>query len=264
MGRDCAGIVVEVGSNVERLKVGDAVWADNAYPEGCYAEYVLLDEAITGLAPTALSLAEAATVPLVGLTAKQAFNFGGLPGAKMTNIVVLGGSGGVGHMALQIARAWAPDAQITTTCGTRNLDFCAQNGANRVVDYHAENWQDVVDSRSVDIIFDTVALVGTGELAYGALKDGGSYVTLLSQSLASDTTAASRPSVKQHFFLTDASDYRQLDVLRDLADAGQLKPSVEKTFTTAEIAACFNHSMAGHTTGKSSMVPSNVHAWTII
>jgi len=255
-GRDCAGTVLEVGADVRRLKVGDKVWADNAQPEGCYAEYALLDEAITGLAPSTISLAEAAVLPLVALTAKQGLEYSGLPNRRLDTIVVLGGSGGVGHVGVQIARAWAPDAQIYTTCGTRNQDFCRQMGADHVIDYHEQEWQDVVPALSADIIFDTVAIAGTGELAYKVLKDGGNYVTLLSSSLASDATAKSRPSVSQNFFLTNSSDYRQLDTLKDLVDAGKVSPVVDRTFTTKEIAECFNYSMAGHTVGKTSMVPS--------
>lgn len=255
-GRDCAGTVVEVGPDVTRLKVGDAVWADNSHPEGCYAEYVLLEEAITGLAPTAVPLAHSAVLPLVALTGKQALNFGGLPAATLSSIVVLGGSGGVGHVTLQIARAWAPDAKIATTCGTRNVDFCKKMGADTVIDYHEANWQDVVPALSADIIFDTVGIPGTAELAYKLLRDGGSFVTIAG-ALAPDATAKSRPSVKQHFFLTDSSDYRQLDALKELVDAGKLQPVIGRTFSTAEIAACFNYSMADHSVGKNLVVPSS-------
>lgn len=255
-GRDCSGTVLEVGSDVSRLKVGDAVWADNAYPEGCYGEIVLLEEAITGLAPTNVPLVQAALLPLVALTAKQAFNLGGLPDAPASSIVVLGGSGGVGHVALQIARAWAPESQIVTTCGTENLDFCAEMGADTVVDYHTQEWQDVVPDLSVDIVFDAVGATDAAERAYKKLKDGGSFVTIAG-ALASNATAASRPSVKQHFFLTDSSDYRQLDTLKELVDAGKLRPILDETFSISEIAACFNHSISGHSTGKVSVVPSS-------
>jgi len=253
-GRDCSGTVLEVGSGVSRLKVGDAVWADNAHPEGCYGEIVLLEEAITGLAPTKVPLVQAALLPLVSLTAKQAFNFGGLPDASVSTIVVLGGSGGVGHVALQIARAWAPDARIVTTCGTSHVDFCAEMGADTVVDYHTQEWQDVVSQ--ADIVFDTVGATNAAELAYQVLKDGGSFVTIAG-ALASDATAASRPSVKQEFFLTDSSDYRQLDELKELVDAGKLWPVLDQTFSISEIAACFDHSINGHSTGKVSVVPSS-------
>jgi len=247
---------VSVGAGVKRLKVGDAVWADNAAPEGCYAEYVSLEESITSLAPSKVSLAEAAVLPLVALTAKQALNFGSLPGGQVSDILVLGGSGGVGHVGLQISRAWAPHANVTTTCGGSHTDFCKEMGADQVVDYHTTQWQDVVPTRSVDIVFDTVGLAGTGELAYTVLRDGGTFVTLLQSGLASDATAKARPSIQQHFFLTDSSDYKQLDVLAELVDSGKLKPIVDRTFQTSEIAACFNYSIAGHSTGKSSVVPS--------
>jgi len=254
-GRDCAGTVVAVGDYVERLKVGDLVWADNASPEGCYAEYVLMEESITGLAPTTVPLAESALLPLVGLTGMQALNFGGLPAAKPNTIVVLGGSGGVGHVTLQIARAWAPEATIYTTCGTSNLEFCKKMGASVVVDYHVDDWQNIVPALSADIVFDTVGVSGTAELAYDVLQDGGTFVTIAG-ALAPSPVARSRPSVKQHFFLTDSSDYQQLDVLKELVDAGKLTPVLDETFPTAQIADAFRHSMGHHAVGKISVVPT--------
>lgn len=254
-GRDCAGVVLEVGSSVSRFIIGDAVWADNASPEGCYAEFVLLEESITGHAPRGVPLEEAAVFPLAGLTAKQAFDFGGLPGATVDSIVVLGGSGGVGHIAVQMARAWAPEARIVTTCSNRNLQFCDDMGADLVIDYHKQEWQNVVPPLSVDIVFDTVGLAGTGDLAYEVLKDGGSFATLLTPGLASNATADSRPSVRQEFFLTDSSDWRELDVLKEMVESGKLWAVIDKTFPISEIAACFNHSMDGHTVGKVSVVP---------
>jgi len=253
-GRDCAGTVREVGSDVSRLKVGDAVWADNAYPEGCYGQFVLLEESITGLAPTTIPLTQAALLPLVSLTARQALSKVGLPDAPVSTIVVLGGSGGVGHVALQIARAWAPDAHIVTTCGTQNLQFCADMGADTVVDYHAQNWEDVVPALSADIVFDAAGARNAAELAYQTLKDGGVFTTIAG-ALASDETAASRPSIKQDFFLMDSSDYKNLDQLKELVDAGKLRPVLDTTFPVSEIAACFNYSITGHSVGKVSVVP---------
>jgi len=256
-GRDCAGTVLQVGSDVSRLKVGDAVWTDNANPEGCYGQVVLLEESITGLAPTTIPLTQAALLPLVSLTARQALSKVGLPDAPVSTIVVLGGSGGVGHVALQIARAWAPDAHIVTTCGTHNLQFCADMGADTVVDYHAQNWEDVVPALSADIVFDAAGARNAAENAYKTLKDGGVFTTIAG-GLASDETAASRPSIKQDFFLVDSSDYKNLDQLKELVDAGKLRPVLDTTFQVSEIAACFNYSISGHSVGKVSVVPSSV------
>jgi len=260
-GRDCAGTVVEVGPDVMRLKVGDAVWADNSahngLDEGCYAEYVLLEESITALAPKGVPLAHSAVLPLVGLTGLEAMYRGGLPAfnrGSFPEIVVLGGSGGVGHVTLQIARALIPLVHITTTCGTSNVDFCDKLGANRVIDYHKEDWQDVV--KSAKIIFDTVGIPGTAELAYKILEDGGSFITIAG-ALAPDSVAKSRPSVKQQFFLTDSTDYRNLDTLAVMVEEHKLYPVIDQFFSTSEIAAAFNYSAQHRTVGKSSVVPSS-------
>lgn len=256
-GRDCAGTVVEVGPDVRRLKVGDAVWADNGHDEGCYAEYVLLEESITALAPRGVPLAHSAVLPLVGLTGLQAMYRGGLldlEKGSFPEIVVLGGSGGVGHVTLQIARALFPTVHITTTCGTSNVDFCKKLGADVVVDYHEADWQDVV--QSAKIIFDTVGIAGTAELAYKILDDGGSFITIAG-ALAPDAVAKSRPSVKQQFFLTDSTDYRNLDMLAVMVEGGELVPVIDRSFSTSEIAAAFNYSAQHKTLGKSSVVPSS-------
>lgn len=255
-GRDCAGMVVSVGEGVSRLKVGDAVWADNAQAEGCYAEYVALNETIVGLAPSKVTLAEAAVLPLVSLTGLEAFQFAGAPWpAKDKTALVLGGSGGTGHVGVQLAKALGA-SKVITTCGTDHVEFCSMNGADQVIDYHKADWHTVIPARSVDVIYDTVALSGTGNLAYDVLRDGGHFITLLTQGLADSATAAKRPSVKQEFFLTDSSSYRNLDILKELVDAGKLRGHIEATFSLDRVAGAFNHSMGGHTAGKVSVVPA--------
>ena len=104
--------------------------------------------------------------------------------------------------------------------------------------------------RSVDIIYDTVAQAGTGDLAFDVLKDGGFFATLLPRGLASPGAIRKRPAVKQHFFLTSSGDFHDLDVLRDLVNAGKLRGHIEQAFPISQLSAAINASMAGHTGGK--------------
>merc|ERR1712100_101487 len=114
-------------------------------------------------------------------------------------------------------------------------------GADQVIDYHKVDFHDVIPFRSVDVVYDCVGQAGTGDLAYDLLKDGGAYVTLL-DSLASPATAAGRPSVKQQTFLTDSSDYHQLDILKDLVEVGKLIPAISSTYQVSDFASAFAES----------------------
>lgn len=253
-GRDCAGVVVAVGPGVSRLRVGHHVWALTS-SEGCFAEYAVLQEAGTGLAPERIPLAQAAVLPLVALTGLQAFEISqdSWAGRNFTALV-LGGSGGTGHVGIQLAKAQGA-GKVITTCGTPNVDFCRRMGADQVIDYHRADWHALVPPRSVDVVYDTVALKGTGDQAFDVLRDGGFYVALLSQALASPQTASRRPSVHQAFFLTSITDYQHLDTLAGFVDQGKLRPVIDHVFTLSEVARAFNASMRGHSVGKVSVVP---------
>lgn len=260
LGMDCAGTVAALGEGSARLRVGDRVWAMNSETRSCFAEYAVLPEGAVGLAPTSIPLAEAGVLPLVALTGLEAYLFAEAPWtAGNKTVLVLGGSGGTGHAGVQLAKALGA-GRVIATCGTSHVDFCKGMGADSVIDYHREDWHKVIPPRSVDIVYDTVAAKGTGDLAYDVLKDGGFFVTLLQQGLASLPTSLKRPSVKQHFFLTDASDYRNLDTLKALAEQGKLRGHIEQNFSTAQVAMAVNASMAGHTEEKISVVPSGVPA----
>lgn len=252
-GRDCAGTVAAVGASETRLKVGDAVWADTT-GEGCYGEYVAIKAAAVGIAPSNIPLAHAAVLPLVSLTGLEAYQFADAPWTEGKTVLVLGGSGGAGHVGIQLAKAFGA-ATVITTCGTSHVDFCTSMGADQVIDYHKDDFHTVIPARSVDVVYDCVGQAGTGDLAYDILKDGGAYVTLL-DSLASAATAASRPSIKQQTFLTDSSDYHQLDILKDFVEAGKLTPSIGSTFHVSDFASAFSESMSHHATGKIVVIPS--------
>jgi NADPH:quinone reductase-like Zn-dependent oxidoreductase len=253
LGRDCAGKVVAVGADVERLHVGDAVWADAG--GGCYGEYAALKASIVGKAPSSLPLPASAVLPLVGLTGMDALQkFAGAPWTDGKIVLVLGGSGGTGHVGIQLAKAWGA-SKVISTCGTSHIDFCAGLGADQVIDYRKEDWFTALGTNSVDIIYDCVGVTSTGGHAYDVLKDGGFFATLVPTALASPLRALQRRSIKQAFVMTKSSDYRDLEVLKELVDDGKLRSSVEKVFSIAEVATAVNASMGGHTAGKISVVP---------
>lgn len=256
-GIDFGGTVLAVGSGVSHLKVGDAVWGMSGN-EGAHAEYMVTDQTLVGVAPSAISLEEAAVMPLVALTDLMGFRVAKGPWTSGKTVVVLGGSGGTGHAAIQLAKAWGA-SKVITTCGTSNIEFCKSQGADLVIDYHEQNWQEVVEAKSVDFVYDTVSADLTGNLAYPVLKDDGTYVCLLGSCLADKAVAKARPGITQAAIYLGSAGYthKDLDVLRDLVDAGKLRPHIQKTFAFSEVDQLFATIMAGHSVGKNSIVPAN-------
>jgi len=251
-GRDLAGTVVAIGPGPQLFNVGDKVWG--MAPEGSFAEYVTTSINHISFAPATLSMVEAGVVPLAALTNLQAFRIAGAPLRRLDTVVVLGGSGGTGHMAIQMAKILGAK-KIVTTCSAKNKDFCKAQGADIVVDYHSEDWRDVVAPGSVDFVYDTVASPGTGDLALDSLKDGCWFVTLLTSALASEAAIAKRPLVHQTFFFLNETSTVHLEALHALVDMGGLRPTVQETFELADVALAFNTSRAGHIVGKISVAP---------
>jgi len=260
------GTVVDVGSGVERLKVGDVVWANQGpFKQGCFSEYAALNAEIVAHAPSKLPAVEAAVLPLVSLTALDALRFIGGSTINLRNktMLILGGSGGVGHVMIQMAKVWGA-TKIITTCGTSHIDFCSSVGADKVIDYHKQDWHSVLTERSVDAVLDLVGMKGTGDKAYDVIRKNGHFVTLIGPPgiMPSWSAEWKRRDIKPLFSNTQYWHPEDLDIIRDLADAGKLKPHIDKTFTWEEVVPAFKYLMEGHATGKISVVPpkANVDA----
>jgi NADPH:quinone reductase-like Zn-dependent oxidoreductase len=183
LGYDLAGEVVEVGSNVTRFRIGDQIYATlSPLSGGAYAEFAAVPERFAALKPTNMSYAEAASVPMVGLTALQALRDQGKiqPGQA---VLINGASGGVGIFAVQIAKVLG--AEVTGVCSTKNLDLVKSLGADaqgqaatrlRVIDYTQQDFTQ--DTVQYDIIFDAVGKRSFSDCKK-VLKPSGVYVTTL-------------------------------------------------------------------------------------
>jgi len=266
LGRDCLGTVVDVGNGVDRLKVGDVVWANQGpFKQGCFSEYAALNAEIVAHAPSKLPAVEAAVLPLVSLTALDALRFIGGSAINLRNktMLILGGSGGVGHVMIQMAKVWGA-TEIIATCGTSHIDFCSSVGADKVIDYHKQDWHSVLTERSVDAVLDLVGMKGTGDKAYDVIRENGHFVTLIGPPGIMPSWGAewNRRDIKPLFSNTQYWHPEDLDIIRDLADAAKLKPHIDKTFTWEEVVPAFKYLMEGHATGKISVVPpkANVDA----
>lgn len=152
LGHDVAGTVIRVGSKVDSFAAGDLVYARPRDSRiGSFAETIAIDETDAALAPTSISAVEAASLPLVSLTAWQALVERGdvRPGQK---VLIHGGSGGVGAMAIQLAKHLG--AHVATTVSAANADFVRELGADEVIDYKTQDFADVL--HDYDLVLDSL------------------------------------------------------------------------------------------------------------
>ncbi len=185
IGWDVAGVIQEVGENVSDLQVGDAVFSrPEIARQGTYAEYVAVDAHLVVKKPESLSFAEAASLPLVSHTAWQVM-FEVMDAKPGDRIFIGAGSGGVGTVAIQLAKA--NGLYVITSTSTKNVDWVKSLGADEVIDYKQENPADRV--RDVDFVFDTMGGDKQGEL-YQMLKPNGMLVSI--------STPPDEEQAKQH------------------------------------------------------------------
>ncbi len=171
-GGDVAGEVAAVGAGVSGFRPGDPVVAFVALKRGGgYAAQAVVQATAAAIKPRSLSFAQAACLPIAGCTALQALrDHGGL--IEGDSVLINGGAGGVGHLAVQVADAM--DATVTATCGPSNVEFVRSLGADRVIDYTQEDFTRLGDRYHV--ILDAVAM-SSFSACRGSLKPGGTYVT---------------------------------------------------------------------------------------
>jgi len=268
VGFDVAGTIVSTGSAApSRLKVGDEVWADlgtstlTRHDEelGAWAEYAVAEESQVGLKPKSMSLVDAASMPLVGLTAYQAFRMAGAPwsGKKDLTIAITSGSGGTGTIALQLAKAYGA-TRIITSAGSNNIDLCKSLGATEVYDYHNTTiWENVAND-TVDIVIDNYDSVGTADLAMPSLKSGGVFLFIpagFGDKPNGEASKNPKDGVKQVKFVgTDSSNYADLDALKKLADTGFLQAVVKVEYELSDIFKALDAIKAGHAVGKIGLI----------
>jgi len=255
-GFDCSGVVVAVGAAVTRFKVGDEVWADVVErPEGvlklgAYAEYVATKENKTGLKPTNLPFDQAAVVPLVGLTALQGLQKGDVL-KEGAHVLILGGSGGNGICAIQIAKA--SGATVYTTCSGKNMDFVKSLGADQVIDYTKDDWAVVLKGKNLDCVFDTVGQDGTVPKAVDVLKDNGTI-----KAIMGGTKESLPRGITFEFYLTNSVNFADLDTLKTLVESGKMRLPVQESFPLDRIADAFKLSMSGRVVGKVGISVSSI------
>ncbi|MEP7014704.1 MAG: NADP-dependent oxidoreductase [Verrucomicrobiota bacterium] len=241
LGMDAAGMVEKTGAKITKFKVGDPVFAFfTLADEGGYAEFVVAKEDEVAPKPKAVTYAQAAAVPAAGSTAWQAM----VDTAKLSagqTVLIHGGSGGVGHFAIQIAKARG--AKVIATASTANQEFLKQMGADQVVDYTKAKFEDV--AKDVDVVLDAVG-GETLKRSYGVVKKGGIIVTIVDEPDAAELTARGIRGVT----LRASPKASVLEELGRLIDAKKITPVVSQTFPLSEVAKAHEQIATRHTRGK--------------
>ncbi|PON56187.1 Alcohol dehydrogenase superfamily, zinc-type [Trema orientale] len=213
-GFDVAGVVVKVGSQVKKFKVGDEVYGDinetgTVRPEkfGTLAEYTAASEKVLALKPKNLSFVEAASLPLAIETAYEGLERGELAPGK--SVLVLGGAGGVGTHIIQLAKHVFGASKVVATASTAKLDLLRSLGADLAIDYTKENFEDLPEK--FDLVYDTV---GQAEQGLKVLKEGGKVVTIVG------------PAPQAIFFFLN-STASTLEKLEPYLESGKVKPLLD-------------------------------------
>lgn len=251
-GWDVAGVVEECGHGASRFKKGDEVYGYIRRPvaqHGSFAEEIVVPECYLTLRPKKLKWAEAGGLPLAGLTAYQSlFTAGKL--AKGETVLILGASGGVGGTAIQLAKNVG--ATVIAVASAKSARHMKKLGAHHTIDYEAGPIAEAVAKiapAGVDLLFDAIS-GDTLLKSITALKPKGRLISVLN-----DGTALKLPRGVRFAHVMAQPSVPDLDHLRELAEAGQLKVPVSATFPLTETKKAFEQIESKHTTGKVVIVP---------
>src|SRR5215831_8378314 len=240
LGRDVSGAVEACGTETTGHQNGDEIYAMLGIDRGAYAEHVIVKTNEAAPKPRSIDHLAAAAVPLAGLTAWQGlFRYGELKAGQ--RVLIHGGSGGVGHLAIQFAKA--KGAHVITTVSEKHIEFVREIGADDVVDYKKQKFEDMV--REVDVVFD---LIGgeTRERSWPVLKKGGILVSTMMEPFHKKTrelgVRAARYTVRENG--------EELSEIGSLIDAGKVKPKISKVFAFHEVGSAHEYVEKGDTEGK--------------
>lgn len=241
LGTDASGTIEEVGSGVTAFKRGDSVYARGGVSrDGTNAEYALVPASDVALKPNSLDDAHAAALPHVTLTAWQAlFEMAGL--ARGQTVLIHAAAGGVGHIAVQLAK-WR-GAKVIGTAST-NIDFLHELAVDEAINYSTTPFETVASQ--VDVVLDTIG-GSTQERSWKVLKPGG---ILISTVQAPSQETADALGVRQGMVFTNPPIGKTLTEVAGLVADGTIKPHVSAVFPLAETAKVHGMIEAKHTRGK--------------
>lgn len=240
-GYDVSGRVVEIGKNVKNVKIGDEVFArPNQMDAGSIAEFARIQGDELAIKPSNLTHVQAASVPLAGLTAWQALVTKGKI-KEGNKVLIHAGSGGVGTLAIQIAKHFG--AFVVTTTSGKNVGLVSELGADLIIDYTIQNFEDELSD--CDLVIDTI---GGETLArsFKVLKKGGKMVSIKSQD--NDNLAQKYGVHFEWFFMSP--DGKMLSELAGLISQGAIKTVIDSVFRMDQAAEAFDLLATGRAKGK--------------
>ncbi len=245
-GADFAGIVEKAGKNVERFKTGDRVFGETL-KGGAFAEYACVPEDVCGIMPESSNFPEMAAVPVAGLTALQALITHGKLKEGET-VLINGASGGVGHFAVQIAKAYG--AKVTAVCSAKKVDFVKKLGADKVVVYDLENIHQ--HNGKYNLVIDT-----HGNLFLKDFQRMGERGVLTGFTTMGHMFSVLIKNIFQKFPLvqfTATATTKDLETLASLIQNGKIKAHIEKTYFYKDLPEAISYIEAMRTKGKVVMI----------
>lgn len=264
LGFDLSGIVLEAGSGVDDVKVGDEIYSKVGWEQmGTIATHLIVDASEVALKPKNCSFEEAAGLPLASCTALQSLQAGNV--GKGTTLLIHGGSGGVGSLAIQYAKHLG--AKIYTTTSTANIEMVLGIGVDHAIDYTREDYRTIV--KDLDVVFDTVGSDYTEE-SIAVLKHGGKLITIagpldhqttldigikpwlrtLNSWMNRRLTKKCRAKGISYRHLWTAQDKEMLKEVAKLVEEDILKPIIDTVYPFEDAVEALTHSQTGRSKGK--------------
>ena len=265
LGHDLAGTVMRVGSRVRTFKAGDHVYArPRDHRIGTFAQLIAVDQHDVALKPDSVTMIEAASLPLVGLTAWQALvEVGNVrPGQK---VFIQAGSGGVGTIAIQLAKHLG--ATVATTTSAANVELVRRLGADVVIDYRTEDFEQVLSgyslvlhsqdettlAKSLNVLKPgghLISISGPPDLPFARSLNLNLFLRFVIRMLSRGALAKAKARGVGYSFLFMEADGAQLAQLGSLIDAGIVRPVVDRVFSFAETAEALAYVETGRAKGK--------------
>lgn len=265
LGHDVAGVIIKVGSRVKNFKVGDEIYARASdFHIGTFAEFISVNEKDIALKPKNLTMEEASSIPLVGLTAWQAL----VEKSKVQKgqkVFIQAGSGGVGTFAIQLAKHLG--ATVATTASEKSFDFLKDLGADVLIDYKTQNFEDVLidydvvlnsqDSKTLEKSFEVVksqgkiiSISGPPTPVFAEEFNLPWYVKFATKLLSSKVRKRAKKQNVNYSFLFMKADGKQLIEITKLIESGKIQPVIDKVFAFENTNDAVRYVESGRAKGK--------------
>ena len=261
VGHDIAGVVIQVGKNVNKFKIGDEVYACN---KGAFAEYIAINQNELALKPINISMEEAASIPLVGLTAWQVLVEKGQL-EKGQRVFIQAGSGGVGTIAIQLAKHLG--AYVATTTSSANKDLIKSLGADLIIDYKTEDFETIL--KDYDLVLNSqdtqsleksmkilqpngkvISISGPPDVAFAKETGLNWLLTNLTRLLSYKAKKLAKKLQVHYSFLFMKPNGDQLAELTTLIESGVIRPIIDKMFPFSATNEAMAYVETGRAKGK--------------